>query len=59
MDSDGNVTTDFVRTDWGLICRSKFEDMDDPEEDFVVHETFEEGDVVPKSHEMFRPMVII
>lgn len=57
VNEEGEVIRDFVWTDYGLICSERFEQIDDGE--FAVIDEFKEGDRIPRSHQLFRPMEII
>ncbi|KXA95587.1 hypothetical protein AKJ36_00140 [candidate division MSBL1 archaeon SCGC-AAA259I07] len=56
VNEKGEVLSDFVWTDWGLICSQKFQELD--ESDFEVIAEFEEGDRISRDHELFTPMEI-
>lgn len=57
VNEEAKAQKDFVWTDYGLICSERFMEIDDGK--FEVIEEFKEGDRIPRSHQLFRPMEFI
>lgn len=49
----GKVLKDCAWNEWGLVCKKhKLKDLE-------VYERYKEGDVIPKTHQIFKPMVMM
>ena len=56
VDELGNVLTDCIWIDWGLVCKSHSDLINDPQTKKI--EEFSKEGIISRNHQLFTPMKI-